>query len=127
MINRPRLIMLKILPIMLLSSAQKIAHYAQYYALHPVLHLLSLFIMALLNSRLGTNCLINLVHSCLQSFGTQIIMEWYISYEVWQRLSNNMPVYFAYYAGTMLDAFDYRLCFLLCWHNRPGPNDKYRL
>ena len=28
----PRPIMLKILPIMLLSSAQKIAHYAQYYA-----------------------------------------------------------------------------------------------
>ena len=31
-INRPRPIMLKILPIMLLSSPQKIAHYAQYYA-----------------------------------------------------------------------------------------------
>ena len=29
---RPWLIMLKILPIMLLSSAQKIAHYAQQYA-----------------------------------------------------------------------------------------------
>ena len=29
---RPRPIMLKILPIMLLSSAQKIAHSAQYYA-----------------------------------------------------------------------------------------------
>ena len=28
-----------------------------------------------------------------------------VSYEVWQRLSNNMPVYFAYYAGIMLDAF----------------------
>ena len=32
-----------------------------------------------------------------------------------------MPVYFAYYAGIMLDAFGYLLCFLLCWHNRPGP------
>ena len=31
-VARPRPIMLKILPIMLLSSAQKIAHYAQYYA-----------------------------------------------------------------------------------------------
>ena len=30
--SRPRPIMLKSLPIMLLSSAQKIAHYAQYYA-----------------------------------------------------------------------------------------------
>ena len=30
--NRPRPIMLKILPIVLLSRAQKIAHYAQYYA-----------------------------------------------------------------------------------------------
>ena len=28
-----------------------------------------------------------------------------------QRLSNNMPVYFAYYAGIMLDAFGYLLCF----------------
>ena len=64
---------------MLLSSAQKIAHY-----------------------------------------GTQILMEW-LSYEVWQRLSNNMPVYFAYYAGITLDAFGYLLCFLLCRHNRPGP------
>ena len=43
-----------------------------------------------------------------------------VSYEVWQRLSNNMPVYFAYYAGIMLDAFGYLLCFLLCRHNRPG-------
>ena len=30
--GRPWPIMLKVLPIMLLSSAQKIAHYAQYYA-----------------------------------------------------------------------------------------------
>jgi len=30
-INRPRTIMLKFLPIMLLSSAQKVTHYAQYY------------------------------------------------------------------------------------------------
>jgi len=30
--NRSRPIMLKILPIMLLSSAQKVIHYAQYYA-----------------------------------------------------------------------------------------------
>ena len=30
--DRPRPVILKILPIMLLSSAQKIAHYAQYYA-----------------------------------------------------------------------------------------------
>ena len=29
---KPRPIMLKILPIMLLSSAQKVTHYAQYYA-----------------------------------------------------------------------------------------------
>ena len=29
--SRPRPIMLKILPIMLLSRAQEIAHYAQYY------------------------------------------------------------------------------------------------
>ena len=41
-----------------------------------------------------TNCLINLVHSCLQSFGT------------WNG-SNNMSVYFAYNAGIMLDAFGY--------------------
>ena len=34
-----------------------------------------------------------------------------------------MPVYFAYYAGIMLDAFGYPLCFLLCQHNRPGPNE----
>ena len=34
-----------------------------------------------------------------------------ISYEVWQRLSNNILVYFAYYAGIMLDAFGYPLCF----------------
>ena len=47
-------------------------------------------------------------------------MEW-LSYGAWQRLSNNMPVYFAYYAGIMLDAFGYLLCFLLCRHNRPGP------
>ena len=33
-------------------------------------------IMALLKGCLGTNRLINLVHFCLQSFGTQIIMEW---------------------------------------------------
>ena len=45
-----------------------------------------------------------------------------VSYEVWQRLSYNMSVYFAYYAGIMLDAFGYLLCFLLCWHNWPGPN-----
>ena len=32
-----------------------------------------------------------------------------------------MPVYFAYYAGIMLDAFGYLLCFLLCQHNQPGP------
>jgi len=30
--TRPRPIMLKFLPIMLLSSAQKVTHYAQYYA-----------------------------------------------------------------------------------------------
>ena len=30
--SRPRPIMLKILPIMFLSSAQKLAYYAQYYA-----------------------------------------------------------------------------------------------
>ena len=42
--------------------------------LHPVLHSLGLFIIELLNGCLGTNCLINLVHSCLQSFGTQIII-----------------------------------------------------
>ena len=60
--------------------------------------------MALLfNGCLRINHLINLVHTCLQSFDTQIIMEW-LSYEVWQRLSNDMPVYFAYYAGIMLDA-----------------------
>ena len=34
-----------------------------------------------------------------------------VGYEVWQRLSNNMPVYFAHYAGIMLDAFGYLLCF----------------
>ena len=39
-----------------------------------------------------------------------------VSYKVWQRLSNNMSVYFAYYAGIMLDTFGY----LLCWHNWPG-------
>ena len=33
-----------------------------------------------------------------------------------------MPVYFAYYAGIMLDAFGFLLCFLLCWHNRPRPS-----
>jgi len=32
MSNRPQPIMLKFLPIMLLSSAQKLTHYAQYYA-----------------------------------------------------------------------------------------------
>ena len=32
-----------------------------------------------------------------------------VSYEVWQRF---MPVYFAYYAGIMLDAFGYcRICY----------------
>ena len=86
-----------------------------------MLHSLSLFVITLLfNGCLGTNHLINLVHSCLQSFDTQILMEW-LSYEAWQRLSNNMPVYFAYYADIMLDAFGYPLCFLLCWHNWPGP------
>ena len=34
-----------------------------------------------------------------------------VSYEVWQKLSNNMPVYFAYYAGIMLEVFGYLLCF----------------
>ena len=55
-------------------------------------------------------------------------MEW-LSYEVWQRLSNNMPVYFAYYAGIMLNAFGYLLCFLLCRHNWPGPivNTSYKI
>ena len=72
------------------------------------------------NGCLGTNHLINLVHTRLQSFGTQIIMKW-SSYEIWQKLSNNIPVYFAYYAGIMLDAFGYLLCFLLCRHNQPGP------
>ena len=40
--------------------------------------------------------------------------------EVWQKLSNNiiMPVYFAYCAGIMLDAFGYQLC----RHNQPGPS-----
>ena len=37
-----------------------------------------------------------------------------------------MPVYFAYYAGIMLDAFGYPLCFLLCWHNRSGPNKVFQ-
>ena len=35
-----------------------------------------------------------------------------------------MPVYFAYYADIMLDAFGYQLCFLLSWHIWPGPNYK---
>ena len=66
--------------------------------------------MALLNGCLRTNRLINLVATpYLQSFGTQIIINGMVSYEVWQRLSNNMPVYFAYYAGIMLDACGYLL------------------
>ena len=82
--------------------------------------------MVLLNGCLGTNRLINLIATLLSS------ELWYsnkngmviISYEVWQRLSNNVPVYFAHYAGIMLDAFGL-LCFLLCWHNRPGPSVMY--
>ena len=38
-----------------------------------------------------------------------------------------MPVYFAYYAGIVLDAFGYLLCFLLCRHNQPGPIASYKL
>ena len=34
-----------------------------------------------------------------------------------------MIVYFAYFAGIMLAAFGYPLCFLLCRDNRPGPNE----
>ena len=32
-----------------------------------------------------------------------------------------MPVYFAYYAGIMLDAFGYLSRFILYQHNWPGP------
>ena len=41
----------------------------------------------------------------------------------WQRLVNNMPAYFPYYASIMLHAFGYLLCFILCQYNRPGPTD----
>ena len=43
-----------------------------------------------------------------------------VSYNFWQRLSNNMPVYFPYYASIMLHAFGHLLCFKLCQYNQYG-------
>ena len=44
------------------------------------------------------------------------------SYEVWQSLSNNMPVYVAYYADIYVWCLWLPIMLLLCQHNRLGPN-----